>query len=34
MADWSATLTAPLSSGIDRNLLGLELLTIPDASRF
>src|ERR1700726_3026771 len=24
MADWSATLTAPLSSAIDRNLLGLE----------
>jgi predicted double-glycine peptidase len=34
MADWSATLTVPLSSAIDRNLLGLELLTIPDASRF
>ena len=34
MADWSATLTAPMSSAIDRNLLGLELLTIPDASRF
>ena len=33
-ADWSATLSAPLSSAIDRNLLGLELLTIPDASRF
>jgi predicted double-glycine peptidase len=34
MADWSATLTAPLSSAIDRNLLGLEILTIPDSSRF
>ena len=34
MADWSATLTAPLSSAIDRNMLGLELLTIPDSSRF
>jgi predicted double-glycine peptidase len=33
-ADWSATLSAPLSSAIDRNLLGLEILTIPDASRF
>jgi uncharacterized protein len=34
LADWSATLTAPLSSAIDRNMLGLELLTIPDSSRF
>lgn len=33
-ADWGATLTAPLSAAIDRNLLGLEILTIPDASRF
>jgi uncharacterized protein len=33
-ADWDARLAAPLSSAIDRNLLGLEILTIPDSSRF
>ncbi len=33
-ADWDSRLTAPLSVAIDRNALGLELLTIPDASRF
>ncbi|MDB6083446.1 MAG: peptidase [Gammaproteobacteria bacterium] len=33
-ADWDATLSAPLSTAVDRNLLGLELLTIPDSSRF
>jgi hypothetical protein len=33
-ADWDARLAAPLSGAIDRNSLGLEVLTIPDSSRF
>ena len=33
-ADWNARLTAPLSVAVDRNALGLEILTIPNASRF
>jgi predicted double-glycine peptidase len=33
-ADWNARLTAPLSVAVDRNALGLEILTIPSASRF
>jgi hypothetical protein len=34
VADWSNTLTAPLSTAVDRHSLGLELLTIPNESRF
>jgi len=33
-ADWDARLAAPPSIAIDRNSLALELLTIPDASKF
>jgi uncharacterized protein len=33
-ADWNARLSAPLSIGVDRNSLALEILDIPDASRF
>lgn len=32
--DWDSRLTAPLASAIDRNMVGLETLTIPGASRF
>jgi predicted double-glycine peptidase len=32
--DWGIRLTAPLSTAIDRDGMGLEILTIPDASHF
>ncbi len=32
--DWDSRLTAPLATAIDRNMVGLETLTIPGASRF
>jgi uncharacterized protein len=33
-ADWDARLTEPLSAGMERNSLGLEILTIPVGNRF
>jgi uncharacterized protein len=33
-ADWNSRLTAPQSLAVDRNMLGIEILTIPDASKF
>jgi uncharacterized protein len=33
-ADWDTRLSAPLSIAVDRNSLALEILNIPDASRF
>jgi len=32
--DWGGGLSAPLSIGVERNSLALEILTIPNASRF
>lgn len=34
LADWNFRLKAPLASGVDRNSLALELLTVPNASLF
>lgn len=34
LADWNYTLKAPLESGVDRNTLALEILTVPNASTF
>jgi uncharacterized protein len=33
-ADWDSRLAAPLAVGVDRGVLGLEILTIPSANRF
>jgi uncharacterized protein len=34
LADWNYTLKAPLATGVDRNTLALEMLTVPNASLF
>lgn len=34
LADWNFKLKAPIASGVDRNGLALELLTVPNASLF
>ena len=34
LADWNYTLKAPLATGVDRNTLALEILTVPNASLF
>ena len=34
LADWNYTLKAPIASGVDRNSIALELLTVPNASLF